>query len=95
MNILDNAIEAAEKTPGKKYIDLMIQRTEEGCIISCENSMGAVPVTRKERFITTKENALDHGIGIENIKEIVSSYRGQINFDYDDNMFNVKVIMPV
>ncbi len=94
-NILDNAIEAAEKTPGKKYIDLMIQRTEEGCIISCENSMGAVPVTRKERFITTKENALDHGIGIENIKEIVSSYRGQINFDYDDNMFNVKVIMPV
>ncbi len=94
-NILDNAIEAAEKTVGKKYIELMIQKTEEGCIISCENSLGAKPIMKKGKFITLKDNSFIHGLGTENIKEIVSKYQGQINFDYDDEMFNVRVVMPV
>lgn len=94
-NILDNAIDAAEKSGSKRYIQLMIQRTEEGCIISCENSIGIKPIVKKEKFITMKDNSLLHGIGIENIKGIVAKYKGEINFDYDDEMFNVKVIVPV
>lgn len=93
-NILDNAIEAAERSGSKKYVQLMIQKTEEGCIISCENSLGVRPVVKKNKFITMKDNTLLHGIGIENIKDIVAKYQGEINFDYDDEMFNVKVIVP-
>lgn len=94
-NILDNAIEAAEKSGNKKYVQLMIQKTEEGCIINCENSLGVKPIVKKGKFITMKDNALLHGIGTENIKDIVSKYSGEINFDYDDEMFNVRVVMPV
>ncbi|MDD3174195.1 MAG: GHKL domain-containing protein [Herbinix sp.] len=94
-NILDNAIEAAEKSGEKKYIQLMIQNTQKGCVISCENSFGVKPVMKKGRFITNKDNALIHGIGTENIKDIVSKYNGEIMFDFDDDIFNVRVVMPI
>jgi hypothetical protein len=94
-NILDNAIEAAEKSLGKKYIDLMIQKTEEGCVISCENSIGTRPVVKKGKFVTWKDNTFNHGIGTENMKDIVTKYKGQLYFDYDDEAFNVRVDMPV
>jgi hypothetical protein len=94
-NILDNAIEAAEKAKSNKYIDLSIQKTEEGCIINCENSLGKKPVVSKGKFVTLKDNTYIHGIGTENIRDIVAKYKGEVNFDYDDEMFNIRVVMPV
>lgn len=92
-NILDNAIEAAEKSDGKKYIDLMIQKTQEGCIITCENSIGVKPVVKKNKFQTSKDNSNLHGIGTDSIKDVVSKYKGQINYDYDDDMFRARVVL--
>jgi hypothetical protein len=94
-NILDNAIEAAEKANNNKYIQLAIQKTLAGCVISCENSLSIKPVMRKGKFITTKENAFIHGIGTENIKDIVAKYKGEVTFDYDDEMFHVRIVLPV
>ena len=94
-NILDNAIEASEKVDNNKYIQLSIQKTTVGCVISCENSLGVKPVMRKGKFITSKENALIHGIGTENIKDIVAKYKGEVTFDYDDEMFHVRIVLPV
>lgn len=94
-NILDNAIEAAEKSNGKKYIDLMIQRTEEGCVITCENSIGAKPMIRKGKFVTSKDNGELHGFGTESIKDIVAKYKGQLQFEYDEEIFCARVVMPV
>ena len=94
-NILDNAIEAAEKSGNKKYIELMMQNTEEGYVISCENSLSVKPVLKKGKFFTLKEDKSKHGIGVENIKDIVSKYQGEINFDYDDEMFRVRLVLPI
>jgi hypothetical protein len=94
-NILDNAIEAAAKAKDSKYIQLSIQKTQSGCVINCENSLNEKPILRKGKFVTLKENASIHGIGIENIKDIVAKYKGEVRFDYDDSMFNVRVVMPV
>lgn len=94
-NILDNAIESAEKSKHKKYIQLMIQKTEEGCVISCENSIGLIPVLKRGKFISNKANSLLHGIGTEKIRDIVQKYNGEIMFEYDEEYFNVHVILPV
>jgi hypothetical protein len=94
-NILDNAIEAAAKAEKSKYIQLSIQKTQSGCVINCENSLNEKPIMRKGKFITLKDNASIHGIGIENIKDIVAKYKGEVRFDYDDTMFNVRVVMPI
>ncbi|MFT4146795.1 MAG: GHKL domain-containing protein [Mobilitalea sp.] len=93
-NLLDNAIEAAVNSGGKKYIQLMIQRTEEGSIISCENSFSLKPNMSKGKFITRKENAGLHGLGVANITDIVNKYNGEVNFDYDDEVFHVRIIIP-
>jgi sensor histidine kinase regulating citrate/malate metabolism len=94
-NILDNAIEAAENADHKKFIDFSIQKTDNGCVISCENSFGKKPIIKKGKFISRKDNSNLHGIGIENIKEIVSKYHGEVHFDIDDEVFNIRVVMPV
>jgi hypothetical protein len=94
-NILDNAIEAAEKSMHKKFVDFSIQKTESGCIIQCENSMGFKPVVKKGRFLSNKDNNHLHGIGTENIKDIVSKYNGELHFDYDEEVFNLRIVMPV
>lgn len=93
-NILDNAIEAAEKSEGRKYIQLTIQKTQSGSVISCENSLGTKPVMVDGRFITRKENARIHGIGTQNIKDIITKYHGDIHFDFDDDTFNIRVVIP-
>jgi two-component system, LytTR family, sensor histidine kinase AgrC len=94
-NILDNAIEAAENSGSKKYIQLIIQKTERGYAIDCENSIGMKPVLKKGKFITSKEDTLLHGIGIRNIKDIVAVYHGELEFEYDDEAFNIHVLIPV
>ncbi len=94
-NMLDNAIEGAAKSKDKKYIDFSIQKTESGCVISCENSIGEKPVIKRGKLVTGKNNPSHHGIGTESIKDIVSKYRGEIRFDFDDETFSVRVVMPV
>lgn len=94
-NILDNAIEAADKSENGKYIELTIQKTQDGCVINCENSFGIRPEVIDGRFITGKKNARIHGIGTEIIKDIVSKYHGDIRFNYEEDIFSVRVVMPV
>ncbi len=94
-NILDNAIEGAAKAKDKKYIDFSIQKTESGCVINCENSFGEKPVMKRGKLMTSKKNASHHGIGTENIKEIVAKYRGEVRFDFDEEIFSVRIVMPV
>ncbi len=94
-NILDNAIEAAEKSMNKKFIDFSLQKTDRGCIIQCENSIGVKPVMRKGKFLSSKDNTHLHGIGTENIRDIVAKYKGEVHFNYDDEVFQLRIIMPI
>jgi hypothetical protein len=93
-NILDNAIEAAEQVTSNKFIQLTMQKTQQGCVISCENSLCVKPVIKKGKFITSKSDTLLHGIGTENIKDIVAKYKGEVHFNFDDETFNIKVEIP-
>lgn len=92
-NILDNAIEATEKC-ANGYVHLFIGPEEQGYMIKCENSFKDVPLMKKNKFITTKENSSLHGLGIEIIKDIVKKYQGVCRFYYKSNCFYVEVHMP-
>ena len=45
------------------------------------------------KFVTTKTDTSAHGYGIESVKHIVEKYQGEINFDYDEVMFQVRIHM--
>jgi hypothetical protein len=93
-NILDNAIEAASKAVNSKFVNISIQKTESGCIIQCENSISEKPVVKKGKFMTSKADKNLHGIGTENIIDVVHKYNGKINFDFDEEVFNLRIVMP-
>lgn len=94
-NILDNAIEAAEQVEQNAYIDFTMEKLKTGYNIVCENSYNIEPVVEKKKFRTNKSNASHHGIGIENIRDIVKHYHGEVDFQYGDQTFCVKVKLPV
>ncbi len=94
-NILDNAIEAAGQALDRKYIDFSLQKTQDGSVITCVNSFGVKPVVKRGRFVSAKKNAHVHGIGTENIRDIVVKYQGEVQFDYDDEAFQVRIVLPL
>jgi hypothetical protein len=94
-NILDNAIEAASKAVNSRFVTMSIQKTESGCIIQCENSIGEKPVVKKGKFLSSKSDKNLHGIGTGNIIDVVNKYNGKIKFDFDDEVFNIRIVMPV
>ena len=46
-------------------------------------------------FVTTKKDKnLLHGIGIKNVRKVVSDLNGQIDISYTDDTFHVGILLP-
>lgn len=93
-NLFDNAIEAARKCElSKRKIFLRICNLNEMFLLFLHNSSVQMPVIIDERFVTTKEDKDAHGLGVESVKRIVDKYNGNISFQYDDEYFEVDIII--
>lgn len=94
-NILDNAIEACEKILcDKRYIKLETMWADDIFLIVCENSKINSIKKSGETFVTDKINKSNHGIGIKSIEYSVKKYRGNMLITYDENTFNLKIMIP-
>lgn len=82
-NILDNAIEATEKTEDK-YIQLLVKGKDGECKISCENTFLEQPVFSNGKYQTSKDDKKNHGIGLSKIREIVMEYHGTMDIHVED-----------
>ncbi len=71
-NLIDNALEACENQ-NQKYIDLTIKEINHLLIIKVINSYKDM---LPKKFITTKKDKSLHGIGLENVKNLVKKYNG-------------------
>lgn len=100
-NLLDNAIEACEKLePGKGFINLSLKRKKQFLILYVENSFdGTVPVSKGSLLpSTTKQSILpgiitEHGIGLENVRDIAERYFGGVNIKVKGDVFHVTVML--
>ena len=100
-NLLDNAIEACEKLEtGKGFIRLSLKRKKQFLILYVENSFdGAVPVSKGSSLPpTTKQSILpgiitEHGIGLENVRDIAERYFGAVNIKVKGDVFHVTVML--
>ncbi len=100
-NLLDNAIEACEKLEqGKGFIRLMLKRKKQFLLLEVENSFdGAVPIRKGSLFpATTKQNVLpdivtEHGIGLENVRDVAGRYFGGVNIKVKRDVFHVTVML--
>ncbi len=93
-NILDNAIEAAEKCP-EPTITLRIFKYKMYLAIVCENPVSAPPKTVGGRLVTTKENGDRHGYGTEIVSEICRRNNGRFQFEFTDSEFKAAAFMEI
>lgn len=96
-NLIDNSIEACEKINNSdipKKIILKSKYIDGFCIIFIENTKINEVKQIKKLFLTNKNNSHMHGIGLNNVKNTVKKYLGQINCSYYKNNFTVKILIP-
>ena len=100
-NLLDNAIEACEKLePEKRFIRLTLKRKKQFLLLDVENSFdGTVPMQKEGLLpLTTKQTSLpeivmEHGIGLENVRDIAERYFGGVTIKIEGDIFRVTVML--
>ena len=87
-NLFDNAIEALDKEDIKNVSLKMIEHSN---YLSIQISNNSTKLNGDLR--TTKKNKDAHGYGLENVKEIVKRYQGNIQIKQVDGNFIVSIIL--
>ena len=92
-NLLNNAIEACEKIQeDKRIIEFEIASYNSQIFISVCNSYDMESIiNQKQKFITTKEDKLNHGIGLENVSRTVKKYDGDMRISQENERFIVTI----
>lgn len=75
-NLLDNAIDAAEKCKEKR-IRIVIRTEMNMLYVAVENTYLDEPVRIRDRFMTLKEDKCGHGFGIQNVRSVVKNMMGR------------------
>lgn len=89
-NLLDNAIEAQSDLRENKYIKLYTEDIEGRTIIEIRNRCNRDKLTIKDgEFVSTKKDKDNHGLGLENVREVINKYKGEYKIDIQENEFVV------
>lgn len=96
-NILDNAIESAEKIedPQKRVICLVVVVQKGFLRIRAENYFAGNIELRDGNPVTTKKDKEYHGYGIKSIKSIAKKYGGSVTIETRGNWFELRILFPV
>lgn len=100
-NLLDNALEACGKLEtGKGYIRLSLKRRKQFLLLEVENSFDGTTILQGNDSLppTTKQSVLpeivaEHGIGLENVRDIAGRYFGGVNIKVKGDLFHVTVML--
>lgn len=95
-NILDNAIEAANKVRDG-FMELSITRSSKNqTLITLQNSSETAPKIKGDKiFVTTKEDKEKHGIGMKSVSRVIEKYSGTFKAYYDEaeKVFHLVILL--
>lgn len=93
-NLLDNALEAAEKAPEeRRFLRLTIRRIWDMVVIKVENGCGQPPVRKEGELRTTKEDKAAHGWGLQSVRTAAQRYDGAVDTVYENGVFRAVVTL--
>ena len=95
-NMLDNAIESAEKQQEKqkRLIWLYVTREKQFVRIRTENYCDEKIHFKNGMPVTTKKDRRLHGYGMKSIKSTVEKYNGSVVAAQENNWFELKILLP-
>ena len=96
-NMLDNAIESAEKQQEKqkRLIWLYVTKEKQFVRIRTENYCDEKVRFKNGMPVTTKKDRRLHGYGMKSMKKIVEKYGGSVMAGKTDNWFELKILIPM
>ena len=94
-NTLDNAIEACEKIQevSKRQISLKARFDKGYFSYEISNSKKNTVTVKKDHFLTEKADKTTHGFGVQNVRDMVSKYEGEMDISYTEDRFTVTVLI--
>lgn len=94
-NILDNAIEATEKSNSSvKKIEIAMGIKKEALILVVKNPLaGALRKDKDGKLLSTKEDSKKHGYGINSIIRVARKYNGDVIIEEEEGQFVITVTM--
>ena len=95
-NMLDNAIESAQKQQEKqkRLIWLYVTREKQFVRIRTENYCDEKIQFKNGMPVTTKKDRRLHGYGMKSIKITVEKYNGSVVAAQENNWFELKILLP-
>ena len=91
-NLLDNAIEAMEQIKDR-FLGIRIQYDRGILGIQVKNTFDGKVNKQGERLLTRKKQQALHGIGMQNISDVVDKYGGWKSINIDENIFEVQIVL--
>ena len=89
-NLLDNTVAAAAQSRDG-YVKLRVNRVREFLSVTVENSCDREPVKDAELF---RSRRVGHeGLGLKIIRQTVKQYGGDVQFDWKEGVFIVRVML--
>lgn len=91
-NALDNAIEACDRLPeqAEKHIDLLLMEETETLYCKITNT---APPRRTAVFTTSKADAINHGFGLNNIRDALKKYNANLKLSQNENLFTLEFLL--
>lgn len=91
-NLLDNAIEAIQKAK-EKYLYVGLKYEKGIFVIRVYNSYDGTIIKSGEKLLTRKADKLQHGLGMQNVSEIIEKYNGEQIIRTTDALFQIDIIL--
>lgn len=91
-NILSNAIEATKECQ-EKEIEIGIRYDELRIYIKEENPYIGQILQKENTLLSQKRDSKKHGIGLNNVKDSLKKYNGELLIDITQNKFKTMIIL--
>ncbi|MCI2049408.1 MAG: GHKL domain-containing protein [Lachnospiraceae bacterium] len=95
---LDNAIEAcikAREASLNPHISLQLIEARGILIFKMENTTASSKLVYEERKPTSKEDKVNHGFGLNNVRSVVDKYHGYFEATIKDHVFVTNFTLPI
>ncbi len=94
-NLIDNAIESNVKVNAPHYILLAAKKTERLFYLEISNPMDGSLQRENNRILTTKSEKENHGIGLQNVHDILEKYGGDYFITTQNQEYTIQMIFHV
>ena len=94
-NLLENAVEAAEKVRENKYIKIKMKYDKSNLLIFLINSYQGQLIKMKDKSLkSTKSDVGNHGVGLPSVYRAVAKYHGTVTIDDSiPEQFGIRVVL--